>query len=139
MNRIKILEITKFVFMIISLLLIVLFGCPAYELFGILCPCCGVTRAWLAILQGNIELAFQYHALFPIIPVVGVVFVYSCCTSKSLGKMAKVIMYTLGSFVFIYGVLRWLGFVAMPYDGCIINLFFRRDIEWILQELICLL
>jgi len=37
--------------------------CPTATLFGIPCPGCGLTRATLALLSGNLRLAFQLHPL----------------------------------------------------------------------------
>ncbi len=46
-----------------------LFGCPFLRIFRIPCPCCGVTRAWLSFFRGDIQTAFAYHALFPLLPL----------------------------------------------------------------------
>ena len=40
--------------------------CPILFLTGISCPGCGMTRAWCALLRGEISLAFSYHPLFPL-------------------------------------------------------------------------
>lgn len=42
-----------------------LIGCPIKFLFGIPCFGCGMTRAWIQILHGNIGAAFYYHPLWP--------------------------------------------------------------------------
>lgn len=39
-------------------------GCPIRFLTGICCPGCGISRAILAALSGNIVAAFHYHPLF---------------------------------------------------------------------------
>ena len=48
---------------------LVLFGCPFLRILHIPCPCCGVTRAWLSFFRGDIQTAFAYHALFPLLPL----------------------------------------------------------------------
>lgn len=108
------LNLIKCILIIALLLLVTVIGCPTYELFGIVCPCCGVTRAWLAFLQGDVLLAFRYHALFPMIPVIGAVYVYGCWKAEPFSKMTTIIMCGMASAVFVYGALRWLGCVAMP-------------------------
>ena len=40
------------------------FGCPFKRIFGISCPGCGLTRAWLCFLGGDWRQAFQYNLLF---------------------------------------------------------------------------
>lgn len=44
-------------------------GCLIKTLFGIPCPGCGMTRAWLALLRGDFSAAFRWHPLFWLAPV----------------------------------------------------------------------
>ena len=90
------------------------FGCPIYEITGILCPCCGVTRAWLAFLTGQFYLAFQYHGLFPLIPLIGVLYVLRDLLPSLRRRRVVILMYSLAAAVFLYGCLRWCGVVVMP-------------------------
>lgn len=46
--------------------------CGVVRIFGIECMSCGMTRAWLALLSGNIEQAFYFHPLF-IFPAIAVI------------------------------------------------------------------
>ena len=48
-------------------------GCPFRFFFGISCPGCGMTRAWIQLLQLHPAAAFSYHPMFAV-PVVFVVF-----------------------------------------------------------------
>ena len=45
-------------------------------LTGICCPACGMTRAWTSFLNGNIKMAFYYHPLFWLIPVIGILILF---------------------------------------------------------------
>ena len=45
-------------------------GCLVRFFFGISCPGCGLTRAWLAFLRGDVATAIAYHPLFWLVPVV---------------------------------------------------------------------
>ena len=38
--------------------------CPLRSAFGLSCPGCGMTRAWWALLAGDLQGAFHYHPLF---------------------------------------------------------------------------
>ena len=38
--------------------------CPFRLFFGVSCASCGMSRAWHALLQGNLELAPYFHPLF---------------------------------------------------------------------------
>ena len=50
-------------------------NCPIRFLTGISCPGCGMTRAWISLLQGNLSAAVSYHPLlFTVVPAVIAVF-----------------------------------------------------------------
>ena len=40
------------------------YGCPIRRVTGFSCPGCGMTRAYIALLSGDIRGAFYYHPLF---------------------------------------------------------------------------
>ena len=94
------------------LLLLFMFGCPFYELFGITCPCCGVTRAWLAFLCGDLVLAFQFHLFFPVVPVILLLVLLR--NRIYLTKIVDVCLYVFAIVLFIYNGMRWVGLVNMP-------------------------
>lgn len=43
--------------------------CGFRKLFGIPCPTCGMTRAYIALLRLDIQTAFSYHPLFWTVPI----------------------------------------------------------------------
>lgn len=43
--------------------------CVFLRLFAVPCPGCGMTRAWEALLHGQLTVAFAYHPLFWTVPV----------------------------------------------------------------------
>ena len=67
-----------FIFIFIALFgLIVLFTaltgrslCVVYSGFGVPCPSCGMTRAWLHVLHGRFGDAFRFHPLWWAVPFV---------------------------------------------------------------------
>ena len=98
----------------IGLLIVVIFGCPFYELFGIACPCCGVTRAWLCLLRGDVVGAFRYHGLFPVLPLLVALYVLNGKIPCKWKKTSDVVLAIGAVAVVLYGILRWCGLIAMP-------------------------
>ncbi len=47
--------------------------CPIKWFTGISCAGCGMTRAWISVLQGKISRAFYFHPLFWILPAAAAV------------------------------------------------------------------
>ena len=43
-----------------------LYRCPLDYVLGIPCPTCGITRALLSVLNGDLKAAFYYHPLWPV-------------------------------------------------------------------------
>lgn len=96
------------------LLLLIFIGCPLYRFFGITCPCCGVTRAWLAFLGGDPESAFRYHLFFLIIPPVLLLFLYYEQIPAKWRASATLFSGLSAAALFIYNALRWFEIVEMP-------------------------
>lgn len=65
--------------------------CPIKFVTGVSCAGCGMTRAWLALLSGNIDLACYYHPLFFMPPAALLLFYFR-------KRMPKTFFY---SFLFI--------------------------------------
>lgn len=54
------------IILIYLLLDVFVIGCPIKLLTGLSCPGCGMTRAYLSLLNLDIKKAFAYHPLFPL-------------------------------------------------------------------------
>lgn len=52
--------------------------CPIRSLTGIICPGCGMARAWQAALVFDIPAAFGFHPMFWAVPVLAVFLLYDC-------------------------------------------------------------
>ena len=63
------LALTAAMLAYVGLVYLLPFTCPILFVTGIHCPGCGLTRAWLAALQGALGRAFAYHPMFWAVPV----------------------------------------------------------------------
>lgn len=86
------------VFGIIGIFYLILFAlgitCPIKAITGISCPGCGMTRAWLSLLSGDLNRAISFHPLFFYPLTLLILFFYR----KSLSKK------TLYFFFFFLGI-----------------------------------
>ena len=100
---------TKHILFIISLFLLFLwimgYQCPLLFFFGIPCPFCGMTRAFLCVLEGDLAKSFYFHPLWPI--VLGLLIMYPLCKCQLLHLSDKWIDH--GAFVI--GILFLLCFI----------------------------
>ena len=107
-------RIWQHIFLICVLAVVAMLGCPIYRLFGVPCPLCGTTRAWVSFLTGKMELAFRYHPFFLITPLwFFAVIHYSCIFKKNKVLGAFLILVALALAVMnvmrITGLLSWPG------------------------------
>ena len=51
-----------------------IYRCPLDLFLGIPCPLCGMTRAFMALVTGDVSGAFYYHPLWPLAPPVMIFF-----------------------------------------------------------------
>ncbi|MGM9971998.1 MAG: DUF2752 domain-containing protein [Anaeroplasmataceae bacterium] len=51
-------------------------SCPIKLITGLPCPGCGMTRAFISLLKLDIIKAFNYHALFIIVPFIIFIFIF---------------------------------------------------------------
>lgn len=56
--------------------------CLVKNITGIPCPGCGLTRSYLALLNGHLILAFFYHPLFFTIPFILLIILFLNCDFK---------------------------------------------------------
>lgn len=63
------------IFLIILIIISALFafsyfiGCPIRLITGMPCPSCGMTRAYISLLNGDLPKAFYFHPLFFLLPI----------------------------------------------------------------------
>ena len=71
-KQILIIIISLFILILLSLL--GLYRCPFRYIFGIPCPLCGMTRAFISLLKLDISKAFYYHVFWPVIVVLFILY-----------------------------------------------------------------
>lgn len=91
--------------------------CPIRFLTGISCAGCGMTRAYLALLHGDIYRAAVYHPLFPIVPVFLVFFLLR----NKIPRVYKAVCVI--TVVLFIGVYIW----RMMDSSCDIVVFAPKD------------
>lgn len=79
-------------------------GCLIYRIFGINCPTCGITRAWLALLSGDVQLAFYYYPVFFLLPVTVIIVGYHFLIKEI--KYFKYIIALIIAIVIIVYIMR---------------------------------
>lgn len=103
-----------FMFMVmVSLIIILPYKCPIRSLTGVICPGCGMCRAWLAVFHLDFTQALYYHPMFWAIPVVMLFALYDFnlfskrlinILTLSLLGMAITVDYVLRLSAFMQGI-----------------------------------
>ena len=79
---------------IVIIALLAYFGfykCPFRLITGIPCPGCGMTRAFRALFRGDIEAAFYYHPMWPLVVLALILMgLYYLKLIKPSGKMINI-------------------------------------------------
>ena len=79
--------------------------CPFQYIFGIDCPGCGMTRAYISLLRLDLGRAFAYHGMFWSVPVLGLVYLFD-------GKLFKpkwlndVVEYSIYGGFFVHWLIK---------------------------------
>jgi hypothetical protein len=91
-------------------------GCPFEYVTGIPCPGCGLTRAYVAFIRGNIVGAVRYHPLFWFLPLLlFVAFHGNTKMFRWLPKKGHTIFVIMGAITFfVLYLLRLLVFHNIP-------------------------
>lgn len=85
--------------------------CVMRSVTGLICPGCGMTRAWMAVIRLQPAAAFSYHPLFWSVPVL---VAYWFFDGKLFGKpkLDRIVLWTvIGLFAVCY-ILRLAAFGA---------------------------
>jgi len=107
----------QYIFLIIVVILMAILlihgkiaiACVFYEITGLYCPGCGITRSILSLIDGNIYQAFRYNPIIfidiPLIIITSIIdFIYK--DNKKVKKVTNVIYIMLLIITLVFGVLR---------------------------------
>ena len=76
----KKLTLSVIALLIIGFIIGIRYGCMFRNALDIECPSCGLSRAWLALLHGNISEAFSFHPMFFFPPML----LFYCCKNRPI-------------------------------------------------------
>lgn len=96
------LKLSFMIFVIYLILNLLHFGCPIKGFTGISCPGCGMTRATISALLLHFKDAFYFHPLFPITPIMFLLFLFDGYVPVKIKKTAWIIIILLFLFVYFY-------------------------------------
>ncbi len=80
-------------------------GCVWQRIFGIPCPGCGMTRAYVSLLHGDIKKAFEYNFMFPFVPVLCIYVFFDGRIFRSKTVDNIIISCIFAGFAFRFGLV----------------------------------
>ena len=92
-------------------LFIAIWGCPSLRLLQIPCPGCGVTRAWMALLCGDVRAALAHNLFFLPLTVLFVWVTTNTIFERKPTRLEKMVAYGIAGITCVYNVFRiwqWL-------------------------------
>lgn len=76
--------------------------CVIRALSGVICPECGMSRAWLALLRLDLRSAFYYHPMFWSVPLLALYILYDGELFRKPTVNRWVLIALLGGFALCY-------------------------------------
>ncbi len=110
--KIKDFVILLVIFLIYAVLIIkfdIGIPCIFYEVTGLYCPGCGITRLCVSLFEGDLYQAFRYNPIIFIdVPIIFILFVLDILLKdkKIIKKITNVLIIILIVITVIFGVLR---------------------------------
>ena len=86
---------------LIIILILSFYRCPFSFFLGIPCPFCGMTRAFLCVLKGDLIEAFYFHPLWPLVIVAGIIVILVKIKVLKLSGKAVNILAFIAAFLFL--------------------------------------
>ena len=100
---------------IMLLLYTLIIGCPIRLIFGISCPGCGLTRAFISVIQLDFDKATYYHPLWFLFIVLFIVNILKEKVVKQYGLSKSFILQGINVINIIIGILFVLVYVYRIY------------------------
>ena len=82
------------------------FKCPFYYFLHITCPACGVTRAWISLIKGDIVSAMAYNPFFLPLSAIFVAVIYCDISGKKMRRYQLGICLGFAFIAFVYNICR---------------------------------
>ncbi len=79
--------------------------CPFRALTGLPCPGCGMTRAWISLLHGDLSAAFRFHPFFWAVPVL-LVFLLTAGRPTGRPKIDRAVLIAVAGGWILFALLR---------------------------------
>ena len=113
--------VSGFIFAIYFIFHITGIGCPIKYLTGVSCLGCGTTRAWLALLKGDVAVAFRFHPLFWMPIPAAFIVIFKKNIPHKIYNASIFFSFTLYLLVYVFRMLYSDGSVVtcMPRHGAI--------------------
>jgi len=103
----KLIFITALLMILFTLAELGLYKCPSRFLFGAPCPLCGITRAFKALVKGDLPLSFYYHPLWPLFAAAVTLYcLYSCDVIKLKKSTINIISACLCALFILCFIIR---------------------------------
>ena len=96
-------------------------GCPIKFVTGISCAGCGMSRAWISVLRGDLREAWNYHPLFWTIPPAAAVWFIRQRFNKKMLNISLFIFAAIFVIVYVYRLLDPADEIVVfaPWEGVI--------------------
>ena len=99
------------------------YACPSEILFGLPCPACGLTRAFLLLLKGDMAGSLRMNPMLLFIPVY---FILVLLKKKNASENYLIAVVIAGHIVFVWRMLHSFGAEPLAYNANnVINLIAR--------------
>ena len=90
--------------LLLLLLSLLFLGCPYCRFFSFSCPGCGLTRAWLSFLRGNIRQAFRYNAFFLSAPLFIFLYCFKARIPSRYSRLVNIVLFVFAIPMAVYHI-----------------------------------